>query len=390
MFVDLDRFKVINDTLGHEAGDEVLCEAARRLRHTLRASDVVARLGGDEFVVMIPELDAATQAEAAARKVLAALMAPMTIGGRELTLTASIGICLYPQDGEDEQSLMKNADAAMYRAKEAGKNNFKFHNPATDRRSLERLAMETSLRRGVERNEFFLEYQPRLALESGAVTGVEALVRWAHPDLGVVPPGEFIELAEETGAIHDIGRWVLEAACVQAARWSRDGLPPVRIAVNVSARQFAHDNLVGQVAAALAVSRLAPSRLELEITESAVAQNVERAAQILGALRKLGVRVSLDDFGTGYSSLAQLKRFPIDTLKVDRSFVAELPGNADDAAIARAIIAMGRSLRLLVVAEGIETPAQYAFLREQGCDEVQGFLVSRPLGAADCADFLRR
>jgi diguanylate cyclase (GGDEF)-like protein/PAS domain S-box-containing protein len=390
MFVDLDRFKVINDTLGHEAGDQVLCEAARRLRHTLRASDVVARLGGDEFVVMLPELESAAQAETAARKVLAALVAPMLVAGRELTLTASIGICLYPQDGEDEQSLMKNADTAMYRAKEAGKNNFKFHNAAADRRSLERLAMETSLRRGLERGELFLHYQPRVALASGAVTGVEALARWRHPELGVVPPGEFIALAEETGIIHEVGRWVLEAACAQAAEWRRAGLPPLHMAVNVSARQFGSDNLVAHVAAALEASGLAAQSLELEITESVVAQNVPRAAQILVAIRALGVRVALDDFGTGYSSLAQLKRFPIDTLKVDRAFVAELPHNPDDVAIARAIIAMGRSLRLVVVAEGVETAEQHAFLREQGCDEVQGFLVSPPLGAAECAEFLRR
>jgi len=390
MFVDLDRFKVINDTLGHEAGDEVLCEVARRLRHTLRASDVVARLGGDEFVVMIPELDAAPQAEAAARKVLGSLVPPMVVDGRELSLTASIGICLYPQDGEDEQALMKNADAAMYRAKESGKNNYKFHHPATDRRSLERLAMETSLRRALERREFFLHYQPRLSLATGAVTGVEALARWRHPELGVVPPGEFIALAEETGAIHDIGRWVLEAACAQAAQWRDAGLPPVRVAVNISARQFGADNLLAQVEAALAASGLAPQSLELEITESVVAQSVERAAQILAGIRALGVRVAIDDFGTGYSSLSQLKRFPIDTIKIDRAFVAELPHNPDDAAIARAIIALGRSLRLVVVAEGVETAQQHAFLRAHGCDELQGYLLSRPLSAEDCARFLIR
>ena len=390
MFVDLDRFKVINDTLGHEAGDAVLCEAARRLRHTLRASDVVARLGGDEFVVMIPELDSAAQAETTARKVLAALVAPMQIGARELALTASLGISLYPQDGEDEQALMKNADAAMYRAKEAGRNNYKFHHAASDRRSLERLAMEASLRHGIERSEFFLHYQPRVSAASGAVTGVEALARWRHPELGVIPPDEFIALAEETGAIHEIGRWVLQAACRQAARWQREGLPPIHVAVNVSARQFANDNLVAQVSAALEASGLAPQRLEVEITESVVAQNVKRAAQILAGIRALGVRIALDDFGTGYSSLAQLKRFPIDIIKVDRAFVSELPHDAADAAIAQAIIAMGRSLGRVVVAEGVETAAQHAFLKAQGCDEIQGYLVSPPLEAGDCAAFLRR
>ncbi len=388
MFVDLDRFKVINDTLGHEVGDGVLCEAARRLRHTLRASDVVARLGGDEFVVMIPELDSSSQADRAARKVLAALVAPMPIAGRELTLTASIGIALYPLDGEDEQSLMKNADAAMYRAKEAGKNDYKFHNAATDRRSVERLAMETSLRRGVTRGEFSLAFQPRVSIAAGTVTSVEALVRWRHPQLGVVPPAEFIPLAEETGMIHEIGRWVLDAACAQAAQWDRQGLPAVRMAVNVSARQLGSENLVAQVRDALRASGLAAERLELEITESAVVHNIERAAQILSGIRALGVRVALDDFGTGYSSLAQLKRFPIDTLKIDRAFVAELPQRAQDAAIAQAIIAMGRILHFVVVAEGVETEDQYAFLKAHGCDEIQGYLVSRPLAAEECATFL--
>jgi diguanylate cyclase (GGDEF)-like protein/PAS domain S-box-containing protein len=390
MFVDLDRFKVINDTLGHEVGDAVLCEAARRLRQTLRASDVVARLGGDEFVVMIPELDSSAQAETAARKVLAALVAPVVVAGRELAVTASIGISLYPLDGEDEQSLMKNADVAMYRAKEAGKNNYKFHNAATDRRSVERLALEASLRRGVARGELFLAFQPRVSVDSGAVTSVEALVRWCHPELGVVPPAEFIPLAEETGVIHEIGRWVLEAACAQAAQWHRQGLPAVRMAVNVSARQLASENVLAQIRDALHGSGLPAERLELEITESAVVQNVERAAQILSGIRALGVRVALDDFGTGYSSLAQLKRFAIDTLKIDRAFVAELPQRAEDAAIARAIITMGRTLHFVVVAEGVETQDQYAFLKAHGCDEVQGYLVSRPLSAEDCAAFLLR
>ena len=390
MFVDLDRFKVINDTLGHEVGDAVLCETARRLRQTLRASDVVARLGGDEFVVMIPELDSSAQAETAARKVLAALVAPVVVAGRELAVTASIGISLYPLDGEDEQSLTKNADVAMYRAKEAGKNNYKFHNAATDRRSVERLALEASLRRGVARGELFLAFQPRVSVGTGAVTSVEALVRWCHPELGVVPPAEFIPLAEETGVIHEIGRWVLEAACAQAAQWHRQGLPPVRMAVNVSARQLAGENVVAQTREALRGSGLPADRLELEITESAVVQNVERAAQMLSGIRALGVRVALDDFGTGYSSLAQLKRFAIDTLKIDRAFVAELPQRAEDAAIARAIITMGRTLGFVVVAEGVETQDQYAFLKSHGCDEVQGYLVSRPLSAEDCAVFLLR
>jgi diguanylate cyclase (GGDEF)-like protein/PAS domain S-box-containing protein len=390
MFVDLDRFKVINDTLGHEAGDRVLLEAARRLRSTLRASDVVARLGGDEFVVMIPEVSDAPQVETAARKVLAALRQPMYVAGRELAPTASIGICLYPRDGDDELSLMKNADAAMYRAKEAGRNTYKFHGGPSDPRALERLAMEASLRRGVDRGEFFLHYQPRVSLASGVLTGFEALVRWRHPELGVVPPAEFIGLAEETGCIAEIGRWVLGAACAQGARWQREGFAPLSVAVNVSARQFASDDLVAQVAGALEQSGLAPQHLELEITESVLAQSVARAAQMLADLRALGVRLALDDFGTGYSALAHLKHFPIDTLKVDRAFVAGLPHNSADAAIARAIIAMGRSMRLVVVAEGVETIEQRDFLVAHGCDEVQGFLLSPPLDPEACAEFVRR
>jgi diguanylate cyclase (GGDEF)-like protein/PAS domain S-box-containing protein len=390
MFVDLDRFKLINDSLGHQLGDQVLCEVARRLRATLRGSDVVARLGGDEFVVMIPELEAPAQAEAAARKVLGALVQPMALAGRELSVSASLGIGLYPQDGADEHTLMQCADSAMYRAKEAGKNTFKFYGGESERRALERLAMESGLRRALERGELFVVYQPRVSLATGAVTGVEALARWRHPELGVVSPCEFIPLAEETGAIHDIGRWMLETACAQVARWQRDGLAPIGVAVNVSARQFARDDLVAHVAGALQASGLAPAQLELEITESVMAQNLERAGQALAGVRGLGVRLALDDFGTGYSSLAQLKRFRVNTLKIDRAFVAELPHNADDAAIAQAIVAMGRTLRLTVVAEGVETPEQREFLRLHGCDELQGFLCSPPLEAAACAAFVRR
>ena len=390
MFVDLDRFKIINDTLGHHAGDELLQEVAMRLRHTLRASDVVARLGGDEFVVLAEDVKEASQMEAVARKVLAALVKPMFIHGRECTVTASIGICLYPRDASDEQSLMKNADAAMYRAKEAGKNSYRFYSDDSNTSSFERLAMETSLRRAVQREEFFLQYQPRLDLDSGAATGVEALVRWQHPELGMVPPADFIPLAEETGIIVELGAWVLRTACAQAAAWHAQGLPGLRMAVNVSARQFANDDVVKQIAAALASSGLAPPLLEIELTETVVARNVERAAKLLAKIRDLGARLALDDFGTGYSSLSQIKRFPIDTLKVDRSFVAGLPGDGEDAAITRAIIAMGRSLRMVVVAEGVETLEQQAFLQACGCNEMQGFLFSPPLGAAACADFLRQ
>jgi diguanylate cyclase (GGDEF)-like protein/PAS domain S-box-containing protein len=390
MFVDLDRFKIINDTLGHEAGDEVLREVGIRLRHTLRASDVIARLGGDEFVVLVQEVKDAIQMETVARKILAALVRPMFIQAQECAITASIGICSYPGDGENEQSLMKNADTAMYQAKEAGKNNFKFYSHEPNSNSFQRLAMETSLRYGLRRNEFFLEYQPRINLKSGAVTGVEALVRWQHPELGVIPPGQFIPLAEETGVILELGTWVLATACAQAVAWQKEGLPALRMAVNLSARQFADENLVEHIVRALGSSGLAPGFLELELTESVVAQNVERAATVLRQIRDLGVQLALDDFGTGYSSLAQLKRFPIDTLKIDRSFVAGLPHSGEDAAITLAIIALGRGLDLVLIAEGVETEEQQAFLRRHACNEMQGFLFSRPLGAADCADLLRQ
>jgi diguanylate cyclase (GGDEF)-like protein len=389
MFVDLDRFKIINDTLGHHAGDQLLQEIATRLRHTLRASDIVARLGGDEFVVMIPEVEAATQAEAVARKVLAALVKPMFIQGEEYTVTASIGICLYPRDAADEQSLMKNADTAMYRAKDAGKNNYRFYSDDLNANSVARLSMETSLRRALEQEEFFLQYQPRVDIAGGTVTSVEALVRWQRPGSGPVPPGEFIPLAEETGIIVELGDWVLRTACAQAAAWHAAGFAGLRMAVNVSARQFANDAVVNQIMTALDLSGLAPELLELELTETVVARNVQRAAKLLAVIRGLGVRLALDDFGTGYSSLAQLKRFPIDTLKIDRSFVSGLPIDGEDAAITQAIIAMGRSLRMVVVAEGVETVEQQAFLQAHGCHEMQGFLFSRPLGAAECAEFLR-
>jgi EAL domain-containing protein (putative c-di-GMP-specific phosphodiesterase class I) len=279
----------------------------------------------------------------------------------------------------------------MYRAKEAGKNNYQFYSVDTtrDSNSFERLAMEASLRRGLHRNEFFLHYQPVTSLATGEITGVEALVRWQHPDLGLVPPAEFIPLAEETGMIVQLGSWVLRTACTQAAAWQRQGLPPLRMAVNVSARQFANEDLVIQIAAALDSSGFNPKLLELELTESVVAQNVERATMVLGRIKNLGVRLALDDFGTGYSSLAQLKRFPIDTLKIDRSFVTALPHDEEDAAITKAIIAMGRSLEVLVIAEGVETPGQRAFLAAHGCHEMQGYLFQRPLAARECTDLLR-
>ena len=389
LFIDLDRFKNINDTLGHDAGDKLLQQMGRRLSETMRTSDVVARLGGDEFVVLVQEINESKQVASVARKVLSALAQPMTIQGQECRVTASIGICMYPTEAQDELALMKNADIAMYRAKEDGKNNYKFYTEEMNVHSFERLALETSLRRALERGEFLLHYQAKADLKSGRITGVEALVRWQHPDLGLVPPAQFIPLAEETGLIVPIGKWVLTTACAQNVAWQRQGLPPVHIAVNLSARQFADDDLVHDVAEALKSTGLPPELLELELTESMVIQNTERAGKVVSEIKKMGVRLAIDDFGVGYSSLTHLKRFPIDTLKVDRSFIRDLPQDPEDKAITEAIIAMGKSLDLTVVAEGVETQEQQSFLQELECDEMQGYYFSKPIPGEAFAELLR-
>jgi diguanylate cyclase (GGDEF)-like protein/PAS domain S-box-containing protein len=389
LFIDLDRFKNINDTLGHDSGDKLLQQMGKRLIETMRSSDIVARLGGDEFVVLVQEIAEAKQVASVARKVLSALVQPMIIQGQECRVTASIGICMFPSEAQDELALMKNADIAMYRAKEDGKNNYKFYSQEMNVHSFERLALESSLRRGLERSEFLLHYQAKVDLQSGRITGVEALVRWQHPDLGLVPPAQFIPLAEETGLIVPIGKWVLHTACAQSVAWQRQGLPPVCMAVNLSARQFADDDLVDDVAGALKNTGLRPELLELELTESVVIQNAERAGQIVNDIKKLGVRLAIDDFGVGYSSLTHLKRFPIDTLKVDRSFIRDLPQDPEDKAITEAIIAMGKSLNLTVVAEGVETQEQQTFLKELACDEMQGYFFSRPIEGDAFAELLR-
>jgi diguanylate cyclase (GGDEF)-like protein/PAS domain S-box-containing protein len=389
LFIDLDRFKNINDTLGHDAGDKLLQEMGSRLTHTVRASDVVARLGGDEFVVLVQEVAEPKQVAAVARKILSALVQPMSIQGQECRVTASIGVCMYPSEAKDENALMKNADIAMYRAKEDGKNNYKFYSEEINIHTFERMALETSLRRGLDRNEFFLHYQAKLDLHTKRVTGVEALVRWQHPDLGVVPPVQFIPLAEETGLILPIGKWVLNTACAQNVAWQREGLPPLSMAVNLSARQFTDEDLVKDIADALKNSGMKPELLELELTESMVIQNPERAGKVLAEIKKMGVRLAIDDFGVGYSSLTHLKRFPIDTLKVDRSFIQDLPQDPEDRAICEAIIAMGKSLKLTVIAEGVETLEQQTFLHDHACDEMQGFFFSKPVPSDQFAALLR-
>jgi diguanylate cyclase (GGDEF)-like protein len=389
LFIDLDRFKVINDTLGHEAGDTLLQEMSRRVKDNLRSSDVVARLGGDEFVVLLQEVTEPEQVTIVARKLLSTVIKPVIILGQECRVTASIGISMYPTDAQDEQALMKNADMAMYLAKEEGKNNFQFYSKDIKTQSLERLTLETSLRRALEREEFFLHYQAKLDLKSGAITGVETLVRWQHPDLGLVSPAQFIPLAEETGLIVPIGKWVLRTACTQNVAWQQAGLLPVCMAVNLSPRQFADENLLNDLAAVLKETGMAPEHLELEITESMVMGNVDRAAKQLTAIKQMGVRLAIYDFGTGYSSLAQIKRFPIDTIKVDRSFIRDIPQNSEDKAITEAIIAMGRSLSLTVVAEGVETKEQQTFLREHACNEMQGYYFSKPVAPDQFAELLR-
>ena len=379
MFIDMDRFKIINDTLGHEAGDTLLREVAKRLTGRLRTSDTVARLGGDEFVVLIEEISDPVYLGTIAQKLIDALAAGFVLSGQECHITASIGISTYPDDTDDLQTLLKNADIAMYRAKEQGRNAFQFYAAQMNVHSIERLTLESSLRRALERNELVLHYQPRIEIRGGRITGVEALVRWQHPEMGLVAPGRFIPLAEETGLIVPIGEWALGTACAQHRAWARDGLGHLRVAVNLSPRQFLQGDLPKSIAQILARTGCNAKDLELEITEGMVMRNAESAVTLLQKLKDMGIHISIDDFGTGYSSPAYLKRFPIDSLKIDRSFVTDVPKDAGDVAINVAIIAMAHSLGLKVVAEGVETQEQLDFLRKQGCDEMQGYYFSKPL-----------
>ena len=389
LFIDLDRFKVINDSLGHDAGDMLLVEIASRLHNALRSSDVVARLGGDEFVVILGETAESDDVERIARNLLSVLSQPLQLSGHECHTTASIGIAMYPSDGADVQTLTKNADMAMYLAKEDGKNGFRFFTKEVKTQSIERLTLEMALRRALERNQFALHYQPKVDMASGQITGVEALLRWTHPDLGVLPPTQFIPLAEETGLIVPIGRWVLKEACAQNMAWQRRGLRPVSMAVNLSPRQFVDEHLLQDIDEALAASGMSPVLLQLEVTESMVMRNVSRAVKVLDAIQSRGIRLAIDDFGTGYSSMSLMKQFPIDTIKIDRSFVRDLPEDSEDQAIAQAIISMGKALGMTVIAEGVETTEQEAFLRNHACDEMQGFLFSEPVPPQQLADLLR-
>jgi diguanylate cyclase (GGDEF)-like protein len=389
LFIDLDRFKIINDTLGHADGDALLVEMGRRFSETVRASDVVARLGGDEFVIILQELADHQQVADIARKVLSAATKHVLLSGQECRVTASIGVAMFPADGDDEQTLVKNADMAMYLAKDEGKNSVRFYSTEIKAPSTERLMLEASLRRAIERNELVIHYQPKRALRTEQITGVEALLRWNHPDLGFLPPNKFIPLAEETGLIIPIGLWVLKTACRQSMEWQRQGLPLMSMAVNLSPRQFTHDGLLASIEEVLTETGMPPQLLQLEITEGMVMQNVERSIDVLKALKSRGVHLAIDDFGTGYSSMSFIKRFPVDTLKIDRSFVRNLPADTDDKAIADAIIGLGRALGLTIIAEGVETAEQETFLRDHACDEMQGFLLSKAVPADEIAEFFR-
>jgi diguanylate cyclase (GGDEF)-like protein len=389
LFMDLDRFKVINDSLGHDVGDDLLRQVADRLRAQSRQGDTVARMGGDEFVVLIENHDSLADISACAQRLVEELSTPYALGRKDCNVTLSIGISIFPADGNDSQALLKSADVAMYRAKEAGRNNFLYYSPSMNVHTVERLELESDLSRALERGEFLLYYQPKVEVATGLIIGTEALLRWKHPLRGLIPPMDFISLAEETGLIVPIGEWVLATACARTKAWQDQGLTNLGIAVNLSARQFADPKLLPKLTEIIHSSGLDPSSLELEITESMVMSNGESAVGVLQKLKSIGVAVAIDDFGTGYSSLGYLKRFPIDTLKVDRSFIRDIPTDSGDKKITRAIIAMAHSLKLKVVAEGVETADQLKFLRAQCCDAVQGYFLYRPLPEAEVAAVLQ-
>ena len=387
MFLDADRFKTINDTLGHDAGDDLLKQIATRLTACLRAGDTICRLAGDEFALVLPSVENTDHTRHLAQRLLNCFADPFQVRKQQIFITASIGVTLYPGDATSVEGLLKNADTAMYRAKDAGRDNFQFYSADMHAHAVKRLSMENALRGATERGELVLHYQPLVDLKSGKIKGMEALLRWNHPELGLVPPLEFIPLAEESGLIIPIGEWVLRTACTQARAWQVAGLAPLRLSVNLSARQFQKD-LVGMVASILAETDLEPKYLELELTESVVMGNPLMAVATLDALDQMGVGLSIDDFGTGYSSLSYLKRFPIDTLKVDRSFVRDIPSDTDDMLITTGIIGLAHSLGIQVVAEGVETAAQLSFLRTQNCDAIQGYYFSKPLPAPAFAQLL--
>lgn len=400
LFLDLDRFKRINDTLGYEVGDLLLQKVSERILECVRKSDraarhesesesCISRLGGDEFTLLLPEIAQISDAAKVAKRILDTISQQFMIGGHEIFVSGSIGITVYPLDGPDPDTLLKNADSAMYSAKEQGRNNFQFYSKSMNATSFKRLTLETSLRKALDREEFLVYYQPQVEIRSGEIAGMEALIRWKSPEMGMVSPADFIPLAEECGLIVPIGEWVLITAC----KWNKSiqemGFPPKHVSVNISSHQFRRQSLLRTITRALRLSGLPPEFLELELTESAIMRNMEESSRILQDLKAMGLRVAIDDFGTGYSSLAYLKRFPLDVLKIDRSFIRDIPSDQDNSAIATAIIAMAHSLNLKVVAEGVETTEQLSFLHGQGCDEVQGFFYSPPLSETDFIELLK-
>ncbi|MGB9129269.1 MAG: EAL domain-containing protein [Thiobacillus sp.] len=388
LFLDLDNFKHINDSLGHAVGDQLLQSVASRLVECVRTTDTVCRQGGDEFVILLAEIGQPQDAAHVAETLRTALAMPHQIDGHELHISLSIGISVFPDDGADVDTLMQNADTAMYHAKASGRNNYQFFKPDMNARAVRRLFVEKSLRRALKQGEFLLHYQPKIDLASGAMTGAEALIRWQDPDLGLVYPAQFVPIAEENGLIVPIGRWVLREACRQVQAWLDAGLPAVPVSVNISAVEFRHDGFLEGVSNILKETGLAPHYLELELTESILMDDVESSTSVLEALKSMGVQLAIDDFGTGYSSLSYLKRFPIDILKIDQSFVRDIATDADDAGIVSAVIGMGRNLKQRVIAEGVETHAQLAFLQARHCDEGQGFHFSHPVSAEDFARLL--
>jgi diguanylate cyclase (GGDEF)-like protein len=385
LYIDLDRFKLVNDSFGHDTGDRLITLVGERLGRCTRRGDTLGRISGDEFAVVLADLAHPDDAAVVAQKILDTLARPLDLDGNEIYVTGSIGISIFPNDSEDAETLLKNADMAMYRVKKSTRNGYRFFTSKMNQRSMARMQLNTDLRHAVARNEFQLFYQPKVDLSSGTLTGTEALLRWNHPQRGTVSPAEFIPALEDSGLIVAVGEWVLHEACRQVQEWRREGLEPVPVAINLSARQFRRKDLDAEIRRALAASGVPPCLLDLEITESSLVEDPEDAVRVLGNLRAAGLKISVDDFGTGYSSLAYLTRFPLSAVKIDRSFVNAADSDGNAAAIVRAVIDMAHNLRYTVIAEGVETERQSEFLRRHGCDQAQGYLFGRPMPAHEMA-----